>query len=178
VHTEHCLVEIVDPEGHAVAPGNSGRLLVTALSNLAMPLIRYDSGDLAVQPADPCPCGRTLPSFTGLVGRYVNFSALPAGTLHCVMAVREALEQAPIAITQGMRQYQLQQSKDGTIELRVVARQQLTAEFRAYVGAAFDAVAPGSSLRFRVVQWPEIAPGPGGKFQDFVSDYFPEHVAV
>lgn len=48
VHTEHCLVEIVDEDGVACEPGEMGRLLVTSLTNLAMPLIRYDSGDQAV----------------------------------------------------------------------------------------------------------------------------------
>ncbi|MCC6531574.1 MAG: phenylacetate--CoA ligase family protein [Burkholderiales bacterium] len=178
VHAEHCLIEIVDADGHAVEPGKSGRVLVTALSNLAMPLIRYDTGDLALRVEAACPCGRTLPSFTDLVGRYRNFSALPEGTLRCVMAVREALEHAPIEVARGMRQYQLHQARNGVIELRVVARECLTARFREYVGAAFDSAALGLPFTFRIERWPEIAPGPGGKFQDFVSDYFPPHGAA
>lgn len=173
VHGEHCLVEIVDDDGYTVASGKAGRLLVTTLSNLAMPLIRYDTGDYATLPETPCPCGRTLPSFTGLVGRYVNFSALPVGTLGCVMAVREALERAPTEIVRGMRRYQLHQFKDGLIELRVESRERLDTGFREYVSAAFDLAAAGTPYTFRVVQWSQISPGAGGKYQDFVSDYFP-----
>ena len=60
MHAEHCIVEIVDDEGSPCAPGRSGRLLVTALRNFAMPLLRYDTGDTALL-GEPCPCGRGLP---------------------------------------------------------------------------------------------------------------------
>ncbi len=55
-------VEVVDATGRPVPAGEEGRLLVTCLSNQAMPLLRYDIGDRgALAPADttpPCACGR------------------------------------------------------------------------------------------------------------------------
>ncbi|HAJ75342.1 MAG TPA: hypothetical protein DCM64_02695 [Gammaproteobacteria bacterium] len=63
VHAEHCHVEIVKSDGVGCEPGETGKLLVTGLSNPAMPLIRYETGDLAKAVEGPCPCGRTLPSF-------------------------------------------------------------------------------------------------------------------
>jgi phenylacetate-CoA ligase len=63
-------VEVVDDAGRAVAPGGTGRLLVTHLRNALMPLIRYDTGDLAVAArAQACPCGRATPWVERLVGR-------------------------------------------------------------------------------------------------------------
>jgi phenylacetate-CoA ligase len=47
VHTEHCFVEVVDDNGQPAAPGSRGRIAVTALNNLAMPLLRYDTDDMA-----------------------------------------------------------------------------------------------------------------------------------
>jgi phenylacetate-CoA ligase len=41
-------VEIVDSEGNRVPDGTEGELLVTSLTNFAMPLIRYRIGDLGV----------------------------------------------------------------------------------------------------------------------------------
>ncbi len=50
-------VEVVR-HGKAALPGEVGRVLVTDLYNYAMPLIRYDIGDVAeVQPGN-CACGR------------------------------------------------------------------------------------------------------------------------
>jgi len=41
-------VEIVDGEGHRVPDGTEGEILVTCLTNWAMPLVRYQIGDLGV----------------------------------------------------------------------------------------------------------------------------------
>jgi phenylacetate-CoA ligase len=41
-------VEVVDEKGDPVDEGKEGRILVTSLSNFAMPLLRYEIGDLAV----------------------------------------------------------------------------------------------------------------------------------
>src|SRR5439155_9041734 len=38
-------VEIVDDAGQAVPPGTEGNILVTCLTNYAMPLLRYQIGD-------------------------------------------------------------------------------------------------------------------------------------
>jgi phenylacetate-coenzyme A ligase PaaK-like adenylate-forming protein len=60
VQSESVLVEVLDVEGRACAPGAVGRVVVTTLQNFAMPLVRYDIGDVA-EAGDPCPCGRGLP---------------------------------------------------------------------------------------------------------------------
>jgi phenylacetate-CoA ligase len=60
VQSEGVLVEVLDGEGKACAPGAVGRVVVTTLQNFAMPLVRYDIGDLA-EVGDLCPCGRGLP---------------------------------------------------------------------------------------------------------------------
>ena len=45
VNSDRIYLEIVDENGQAVAPGQTGNLLVTDLDNYGMPLIRYDIGD-------------------------------------------------------------------------------------------------------------------------------------
>ena len=61
---------------HAGAPGHrrpNGRVPVTDLLNLAMPLIRYKIGDMATFETAPCPCGRGLPRLARLEGRVTDF---------------------------------------------------------------------------------------------------------
>jgi phenylacetate-CoA ligase len=45
------------------------RIIGTNLNNLTMPLIRYDTGDLAVVGQNVCSCGRTLPIIKNVIGR-------------------------------------------------------------------------------------------------------------
>ncbi len=173
VHREHCLVEIVDPEGQPCAPGVPGRIAVTALRNLAMPLIRYDTDDQAEWPADPCPCGRTLPAFVNLLGRYRRYVALPDGAYDLYRAVRKVIDEAPDELVRDLRQFQMHLYRDGRFELRLATVAALPPAFHARVGAAWAAATGGrrETLQFREVD--EIPRGPNGKFQDFTSDYLP-----
>ena len=73
--------EVLDPSGSPVPPGGQGRLILTPLHNHAMPLIRYDTQDVAeAGPAD-CPCGCQLPTLGRVLGRTVEFFITPEGGL-------------------------------------------------------------------------------------------------
>ena len=68
--TEEQFVEIIEPDtGKQLPPGEVGALLVTGFSNNAFPMIRYKTGDLSSLINEPCPCGRTSPRLTGILGR-------------------------------------------------------------------------------------------------------------
>jgi len=60
--SEYGILELVDFDGNLAAEkGKVGRIVVTNLTNHAMPLIRYDTGDLGIYCGEPCRCGRGLP---------------------------------------------------------------------------------------------------------------------
>lgn len=172
VHVEHCLVEIVDEAGRPCPAGSPGRLVVTGLKNPAMPLLRYDTGDMARAVVDPCPCGRTLPAFADLVGRYSRVAYLPAGTLPLVGALRTALEELPASAVRGLRQFQIHQYRDRGFELRLLMTVAPRPELAAALAAAW-AAAGGAEFPLRIVRVDAIARSPGGKFQDFTSDFVP-----
>jgi phenylacetate-CoA ligase len=172
VHVEHCIAEVVDDAGAPCAPGVAGRLVLTALKNPAMPLMRYDSGDMARAVAGPCPCGRTLPAFTDLVGRYSRIAFLPPGTLPLVGALRAALEELPPAAVRGLRQFQIHQFRDRGFELRLLTVGALPPGLAETLTAAWRA-AGGEPFPLGIVRVESIARSPGGKFQDFTSDFVP-----
>ncbi len=68
VQSESVLVELLDAQGKPCAPGELGRIVVTTLHNFAMPLVRYDTGDLG-EAGEPCACGRGLPVLRRIVQR-------------------------------------------------------------------------------------------------------------
>ncbi len=79
------VLQIVDDRGNPMTPGETGRIVVTDLTNYAMPLIRYEIGDLGVERSgsgEPCPCGRTLPRLERVVGRSHEMIRTPAGGIH------------------------------------------------------------------------------------------------
>ena len=69
INTELVTPEVLRDDGSLAAPGESGQLVLTNLSNYAMPFIRYATGDRAALAADPCACGRGFPLIERLDGR-------------------------------------------------------------------------------------------------------------
>jgi phenylacetate-coenzyme A ligase PaaK-like adenylate-forming protein len=76
-----CHVEVLDPSGQPTPPGQEGRLILTPLHNYSMPLIRYDSADMAEVGPRECPCGCQLPTLSRISGRAVEFFITSKGRL-------------------------------------------------------------------------------------------------
>jgi phenylacetate-CoA ligase len=62
-------VEIIKPDGSFAEPGEIGEIVVTALTNYSMPLIRYQISDFASWSKEQCPCKRGLPLIKNILGR-------------------------------------------------------------------------------------------------------------
>ena len=69
--SDHFYPEIIEPGGEkAVAPGESGELVITTLTKEGLPLIRYRTGDIVTLTEGECPhCGRTSPRISKVKGR-------------------------------------------------------------------------------------------------------------
>jgi phenylacetate-CoA ligase len=68
---DYLLVEVLDPETQEPLPNNSpGIIVITHLTKIATPMIRYWTGDIGLLDTAPCPCGRThARSPGGILGR-------------------------------------------------------------------------------------------------------------
>jgi phenylacetate-CoA ligase len=67
---DHFFPEIIDPDtGAALPPGAEGELVITTLSTVAFPLVRFRSGDRTRLLRGHCPCGRTLVRLGEINGR-------------------------------------------------------------------------------------------------------------
>ncbi|HEY3321820.1 MAG TPA: phenylacetate--CoA ligase [Planctomycetota bacterium] len=70
IQEDHFLVEVINPETmEAVADGEYGELVFTALTKQAFPLLRYRTRDIAKLDHSPCPCGRTGVRMSRIAGR-------------------------------------------------------------------------------------------------------------
>ena len=81
LNTELVVCEFLRDDGSPVSAGETGRVVLTDLLNYAMPLIRYDTGDLAVGGSTGCACGRGFPLFGPIQGRSQECLSTPSGKL-------------------------------------------------------------------------------------------------
>ncbi len=77
LHADVVMVEVVDRENRACAPGERGRILLTDLTNHAFPFIRYEVGDMGslAEPAE-CACGVRMPKLATVEGRIADMVVL------------------------------------------------------------------------------------------------------
>jgi phenylacetate-CoA ligase len=70
VSEDHFYPEIVDPDsGEPLPEGESGELVLTTLTKMAQPVIRYRTRDITHFIPGDCPCGRTSRRIARLEGR-------------------------------------------------------------------------------------------------------------
>jgi phenylacetate-CoA ligase len=162
--SESIILEVVDQDGRACRPGETGRILVTDLLNFATPLVRYEIGDYAeAGPAAPCPCGRPTRTLRRILGRERNLVLLPDGTRHWpVVGFHRWDEVHPI------RQFQLIQVDRQTIVARMCAEARPTAEQESQLTEIIqEALGYPFAIRYEWHDGP-LPRGPGGKFEEFV----------
>ncbi len=75
------LVEVLDRDGNPMHEDGLGRVVITPLHNYAMPLIRYEIGDMASVRLGRCRCGSNLPSLGKVSGRFTEFVVREDGSL-------------------------------------------------------------------------------------------------
>ena len=76
----HNYIEILDSENRQCAAGELGRVVVTSLNGLGMPLIRYEIGDMASW-GEPCRFGVSLPVLETNIVRDRDVEFTPTGSL-------------------------------------------------------------------------------------------------
>lgn len=152
-------IEVLGDDGTPCGPGQMGRLVVTDLNNYAMPMLRYDTGDVAMEAADRWKGGWRL--VEGIVGRSSEMLRLRGDRILTHMIVGQALFRLK-DFHPHIRFYQCAQTAPDHLTLRVVWRRPPSAQLRRDAAAALEAVA-GPETTIRVADVEELDRLPSGK---------------
>jgi len=159
VFSDLFLIEVVVGDRHA-EPGELGRILVTDLSNLAMPMIRYAIGDVGRIRLDDHGCGRHSPRLW-VEGRVEDALVDRGGEVYSSDRIMDFLYRRP-----EVAQFQVIETRAGCLDLLVVPRNGadlrasgLAEAFGAFLGGGMDitlypvkTIRPEASGKFRFVQ--------------------------
>ncbi len=135
------IIEILDQKGRAVPPGQPGEVVATPLGVTGMPLLRFCTGDIAVQHEAPCACGRLAPRLGPILGRK-NQVLKYRGTTVFPNAIFTALQEMP-----GIQGYYLE----------VRDEYDLSDQITVVVGAA-DSSLPPSAVQERIAARVRVKP--------------------
>jgi phenylacetate-CoA ligase len=161
VNGESGILELVPLANGADDAGQ--RIIGTGLINHAMPLIRYDLGDLALPARQPCGCGRGLPCIAAVLGR-VN-DTIVTGERKFIPSVRfYTLFETHDKVCQ----FQVVQTEPNAVVVRIVPA-------RTFDGAETDELRGklarflGAAVRIDFELVDHIQPEPSGKIRNVVS---------
>jgi len=105
VNIDTVVVELVW-NGKSVPLEKRGKIICTSLNSYAMPLIRYEIGDIGILSDKQCPCGRGLPLMKKLEGRSEDFIQLSNGKM-----IAPTTFSMIIRGLKGIKQYRIEQEE-------------------------------------------------------------------
>ncbi len=155
------LVEILD-NGSPVEPGREGSVVVTCLDQLAMPLIRYEQGDICRLRPEPCGCGWHTPVMYPPIGRNSDLLTLPCGTKVAPTRLEVSLRHE-----EDLLQYRFVQERLDRLQAQLCFRRAPTPAKLAELKSRMEAAA-GGNLAVDIEILPEIR-FESLKFKIFVS---------
>jgi len=164
IMSPHVVIEIVDDEGHKVPDGTMGNVVVSCLTNKAMPLLRYRLGDLGILlPKEAYPANRKFnyPLLQTLVGRETDVIKTPnENTLivHSFTGIFEYVNE--------IKQFKILQQSATLIEVQYITdhKEQLSAHDLELLTKKLDELTEGTmQFEFNLVS--SIPPSPSGKPQ-------------
>jgi phenylacetate-coenzyme A ligase PaaK-like adenylate-forming protein len=157
IEEQLAIVEVVDEMGKPLSSGEAGEVVVTALENFAMPLIRYRASDQGYWLKGPCRCGAKAPCLVLTKARRPMRFLTASGAMVNVVRFSKVLASLEV------EQLSLDQIKDGTVVLSYRAPQPLDGSSLALVEACLrSALGPDEKIRIDRVWTSEARGGKDG----------------
>ncbi len=162
VHEEYSFVEFPDRRADRSEPGQSVEVVTTTFHNMAMPLIRYQTGDLVtLDDGAPCSCGRTYRTVEKIDGRLQDMVVAPDGRY--LSSFEHAFYDAP-----GVQMSQIVQETTAGIEVKIVPAEDFAAAHLDPLEVRLRSMI-GDEMRIEFSVVDSIPPGENGKIPFIIS---------
>lgn len=164
--TDRLWIEFINEQGKPCKPLEPGRIVLTDLDNVAMPLIRYPIGDIGSFSDKPCPCGRRLPLLDQLFGRQGAFLELPSGGRSNSGLFSTLIDKVSVDCRLPCLPWQATQTSLDQVEL-LLSRPSRSPVMESEIQKRLALIDPQLRIRFRYAD--TIPCSPSGKRTRFVS---------
>jgi len=162
------ITEFVRPSNKE-ADNSEGVIVGTTLNNFVMPLIRYRTDDLGRLMEATCKCGRNYPRIHAVETKYENMIVTPKGRY-----ISPSLLTFCFKTAKNIAMSQIIQSKDGNIQIRIVAENQFSEQDRKHIISRMREIL-GEAVEITVRLVSQIERRESGKFQWIISEIEPRN---
>ncbi len=164
VQSENVFLEIIKEDGTLAKPGEAGKVVVTSLTNTAMPLIRYELGDMAEMGGE-CSCGRKHMTIANILGRSRHLFRVRGGDrLRPITNLRDREAFSYV------RKLQYVQYSYDDIALRYVSDEPLPEDIEKRMIIAGEEMVPGYDFNIILERVDDLPRNAGGKFDDILCE--------
>lgn len=161
--SESVLLEVLDAEGHPVAPGETGEAVMTGLESQAQPFIRYRTGDMVRMSPEADPAGRGLHVIAEVLGRKTDFLVRPDGTyMHALAGIYV------LRAVEGVGEFKIVQHTADRLQVLVVGNDRWTDASRHAILQGLRQ-RMGEGVRIELERVDAIPPEASGKHRYVVS---------
>lgn len=161
--SESIVLEVLDPAGNPVAPGEMGEAVMTGLCSEAQPFIRYRTGDMVRMSPEADRDGRGLHVIAEVMGRQTDFLVRSDGTIMHALAGIYVLR-----AVDGVGEFKLIQHTRHDLEVLVVPNLRWQADMVQAIEAGLKRRL-GDDVGIRVRLLDTIPPEASGKHRYVVS---------
>ena len=161
--SESILLEVLDPQGNPVAPGEMGEAVMTGLCSEAQPFIRYRTGDMVRMSTEGDKDGRGLHVIAEVMGRQTDFLVRADGTIMHALAGIYVLR-----AVDGVGEFKLIQHNRLELEVQVVPNGRWRADMTQAIESGLRQRL-GNEVRIQVRLLDTIPPEASGKHRYVVS---------
>jgi len=160
INTDSHYIEFLNKKGDPVQPGERGFIVVTDLTNRAMPFIRYNIEDIGIPSPHQCSCGRTQPLIERIEGRIADFLVTPDKKLISGISLTDHFA----GHIPGVAQTQIIQGKIDNLTINIVKDNTFNEKSIAKIGTLVREFF-GDKMKYRCEYREEIAKEPSGKYR-------------
>jgi phenylacetate-CoA ligase len=164
INADGVYLEVLRSDGMPCLPGEPGMIVATDLANRAMPMIRYQVGDMGSLSNRRCPCGRGLPLLEKVEGRIADYVVTPSGELVSGISLTENFA----VMVPGLAQLQIIQEKVDYFLFRIVKAPDFN-ELSLKVLGSLVTERFGTGVRYECEFVDRIPQEPSGKYRFCIS---------
>ncbi|MFA5404088.1 MAG: hypothetical protein WC358_04060 [Ignavibacteria bacterium] len=162
---EHSYVEILKNDNTFAKPGEIGRLICTAFTNIAFPLIRYDIGDVVkISENQNSKCGRGGLIIDSIEGRKEDYIFTPDGR---IIGRLDHLFKDSVNIIEA----QIYQDNIESVELKIVVNNEFSKKDEEKL-LRESRLRLGDSIKIKIEIVPFIQRNENGKFRFIISKLY------